>query len=210
MTQKKNNPGSPEPADQYPEKTDLILDAAIKVFADKGYFGARVSDIAQEAGIAYGLVYHYFKNKEDLLISIYRTRWGQFDQAVRRAMAQKDDPREMIRSIISFLFHSYKNNPRMIEVMVLDITKSARFFNEDNIKRFKDVFELISEIVRLGQQRGIFKESLDAKLAAYVLYGSMERIMLLWVLEGKRAITDQEVRSATDMVAGILLSGLEK
>jgi TetR/AcrR family fatty acid metabolism transcriptional regulator len=208
MTQKKNNPGSPEPVDQSLEKTDLILDAAIKVFSDKGYFGARVSDIAQEAGIAYGLVYHYFKNKEDLLISIYRTRWAQFDQAIRRAMAQKDDPRDMIRSIVSFLFHSYKNNPRMIEVMVLDITKSARFFNEDNIKRFKDVFELISEIVRQGQQRGIFKKTLDAKLAAYLLYGSMERIMLWWVLEGKRAITDQEVRSATDMVTAILLSGL--
>ena len=210
MTQKKSKAEPQDMADQPFEKTDLILDAAVKVFADKGYYGARVSDIAQEAGIAYGLVYHYFKNKEDLLISIFRTRWHQFDQALRRIMKEKDDPREMIHSIVSFLFHSYKNNPKMIEVMVLDVAKSARFFNGDNIKQFKDVFDLISEIVRLGQRRGIFKDDLDAKLAAYSLYGSLERIMLWWVLEGKRIITDQEARSATKMVTAILLSGLEQ
>ncbi len=193
-----------------PEKTDLILDAAVKVFADKGYYGARVSDIAQEAGIAYGLVYHYFKNKEDLLISIFRHRWGQFDRAVRKIMEEKDDPREMIHSIVTFLFRSYKNNPKMIEVMILDVAKSTRFFNGENIKQFTDIFTLISEIVLRGQEQGIFKKDLDAKLAAYCLYGSVERIMLRWILEDKKAITDQETRAATEMVTTIILSGLEQ
>ena len=193
-----------------PEKTDLILDAAVKVFADKGYYGARVSDIAQEAGIAYGLVYHYFKNKEDLLISIFRHRWGQFDRAVRKIMEEKDDPREMIHSIVTFLFRSYKNNPKMIEVMILDVAKSTRFFNGENIKQFTDIFTLISEIVLRGQEQGIFKKDLDAKLAAYCLYGSVERIMLRWILEDKKGITDQETRAATEMVTTIILSGLEQ
>ncbi len=210
MTQKKNNSSQQDTILESPEKTSLILDAAVKVFADKGYYGARVSDIAQEAGIAYGLVYHYFKNKEDLLISIFRTRWSEFDHAVRTIMSEKEDPREMIHSIISFLFHSYKNNPKMIEVMILDVAKSARFFNGDNIKQFTDVFTLISEIVRRGQERGVFRKGLDPKLAAYSMYGTVERIMLWWILEGKKAITDQEARSTTEMVATILLSGLEQ
>jgi AcrR family transcriptional regulator len=210
MTQKKNLTKETDQILESPEKTELILDAAVKVFADKGYYGARVSDIAQEAGIAYGLVYHYFKNKEDLLISIFRTRWGQFDQAVRKIMEEKKDPRRMIHSIISFLFHSYKNNPKMIEVMILDVAKSTRFFNGENIKLFTDLFSLISEIIRLGQEQGIFKKDLDAKLAAYCLYGSVERIMLRWILEDNKNITEKEARSATEMVTGIILSGLEQ
>jgi TetR/AcrR family transcriptional regulator, fatty acid metabolism regulator protein len=210
MTQKKNMTGQMEQIIESPEKTDLILDAAVKVFADKGYYGARVSDIAQEAGIAYGLVYHYFKNKEDLLISIFRHRWGQFDRAVRKIMEEKDDPRQMIHSIVTFLFRSYKNNPKMIEVMILDVAKSTRFFNGENIKQFTDIFTLISEIVLRGQEQGIFKKDLDAKLAAYCLYGSVERIMLRWILEDKKAITDQETRAATEMVTTIILSGLEQ
>ncbi len=210
MTQKRNTTDQTDQLAEYPEKTDLILDAAVKVFADKGYYGARVSDIAQEAGIAYGLVYHYFKNKEDLLISIFRTRWSQFDQAVRRIMEEKDDPRQMIHSIVTFLFHSYKNNPKMIEVMILDVAKSTRFFNGENIKQFTDLFALISEIVLRGQQQGIFKKDLDAKLASYCLYGAVERIMLRWILEDKKGISDQEARSATEMVTTIILSGLEQ
>lgn len=210
MTHKRNTTKEIDQLVESPEKTDLILDAAVKVFADKGYYGARVSDIAQEAGIAYGLVYHYFKNKEDLLISIFRTRWSQFDQAVRKIMEEKDDPRQMIHSIITFLFHSYKNNPKMIEVMILDVAKSTRFFNGENIKQFTDLFALISDIVLRGQEQGIFKKDLDAKLAAYCLYGSVERIMLRWILEDKKGITDQEARSATEMVTSIILSGLEQ
>jgi AcrR family transcriptional regulator len=210
MTQHKNTTRASEQIIESSVKTDLILDAAVKVFADKGYYGARVSDIAREAGIAYGLVYHYFKNKEDLLISIFRERWGLFDQAVRKIMEEKDDPRQMISSIISFLFHTYKNNPKVIEVMILDVAKSTRFFNGENIRQFTDLFSLISEIVRRGQDKGIFKKDLDTKLAAYCLYGSVERIMLRWILEDKKVITDQEARSATDMVTTIILSGLEQ
>jgi TetR/AcrR family fatty acid metabolism transcriptional regulator len=210
MTQKRSTTNQSDQLVESPEKTALILDAAVKVFADKGYYGARVSDIAQEAGIAYGLVYHYFKNKEDLLISIFRTRWSQFDQAVRRIMEEKDDPRQMIHSIVTFLFHSYKNNPKMIEVMILDVAKSTRFFNGENIKQFTDLFSLISEIVLRGQQQGIFKKDLDAKLASYCLYGAVERIMLRWILEDKKGISDQEARSATEMVTTIILSGLEQ
>lgn len=210
MTQDKNTTAPAEQVIEPSVKTELILDAAVKVFADKGYYGARVSDIAQEAGIAYGLVYHYFKNKEDLLISIFRNRWGQFDRAVRKIMEEKDDPRQMISSIVSFLFHTYKNNPKVIEVMILDVAKSTRFFNGDNVKQFTDLFSLISDIVLQGQEQGIFKKDLDAKLAAYCLYGSVERIMLRWILEDKKVITDQEARSATEMVTTIILSGLEQ
>jgi TetR/AcrR family fatty acid metabolism transcriptional regulator len=210
MTPVKNTTRETEQIIESSEKTDLILDAAVKVFADKGYYGARVSDIAREAGIAYGLVYHYFKNKEDLLISIFRNRWGLFDQAVHKIMEEKDDPRLMISSIISFLFHTYKNNPKVIEVMILDVAKSTRFFNGENIRQFTDLFSLISEIVRRGQDKGIFKKDLDTKLAAYCLYGSVERIMLRWILEDKKTITDQEARSATEMVTTIILSGLEQ
>jgi AcrR family transcriptional regulator len=190
------------------EKTRTILDAAITVFARKGYYGARVSDIAREAGIAYGLVYHYFKNKEDLLISIFKTRWEELISAIRDTIHSMDDPEEMIKRVISFLFHSYKNNPQMVEVMIMDVAKSSRFFNEENIRHFKDAFGLISEIVKMGQERGIFKQNIDRTLAAYAVYGAVERIMLWWILDNTNSITDKEAKRATDMLTSIILEGL--
>lgn len=198
-----------EANEAYTDKTKAILDAAIKVFSDKGYYGSRVSDIAQEAGIAYGLVYHYFKKKEDLLISIFKTRWKQLINAIKNTKEETDDPREMLRKIISFIFHSYKNNPNMIKVMIVDVAKSTSFFNGDNIRHFTDAFNLISEIIMMGQKKGMFKKDIDSTLAAYAVYGSIERIMLWWILEGTKSITDSEAKSATDMLTSIVLSGLD-
>ncbi|MBN1571607.1 MAG: TetR/AcrR family transcriptional regulator [Deltaproteobacteria bacterium] len=190
------------------DKTTVILDAAIKVFADKGYFGARVSDIANEAGIAYGLVYHYFDSKEDLLLSIFETRWENFLSAIKRVIETEDDPREMVRGLISFLFHSYKNNPRMIEVMIIDVVKASRFFSGENVRHFKDAFDLITKIVEIGQSRGKFNADIDPTLAAYAIYGSVERIMLKWIVDGVRSITAEDAKRATDMLTATLLNGL--
>ncbi|MBN1882593.1 MAG: TetR/AcrR family transcriptional regulator [Deltaproteobacteria bacterium] len=190
------------------DKTQVILDAAIRVFARKGYYGARVSDIANEAGIAYGLVYHYFKNKEDLLLSIFRTRWDQFLDAIRSIMETGTDPAEMIRKVISFLFHSYKNNPAMIEVMIMDVTKSTRFLNDENISHFLEAFSLITQIVDLGKDSNIFKPDIDSTMTAYTIYGSVERMMLLWILRDQKSITIEEAKSASNMVSTILLNGM--
>ena len=190
------------------DKTKVILDAAIQVFADKGYFGARVSDIAKEAGIAYGLVYHYFDSKEELLISIFRTRWTNFIDALETVIASEKDPQEMVRKIISFLFNSYKNNPSMVEVMIMDVAKTSRFFNDENIHHFKDAFKLITKIVEMGQEKGLFHQQTDATLAAYAIYGSVERIMLHWILDDMKSISQEEINSATDMLTATLLNGL--
>ena len=190
------------------DKTQIILDAAIRVFAAKGYYGARVSDIANDAGIAYGLVYHYFKNKEDLLISIFKTRWDQFLAAIRSIMESENDPAEMIRRVISFLFHSYKNNPAMIEVMIMDVTKSTRFLNDENVSHFVEAFSLIARIVDRGKDSGFFRPDIDSTMAAYTIYGSVERMMLLWILRDQKSITTEEAKSATGMVSSILLNGM--
>ncbi len=190
------------------DKTKVILDAAIQVFADKGYFGARVSDIAKEAGIAYGLVYHYFNSKEELLISIFKTRWTNFIDVLEYIIASEEEPQEMIRKMISFLFNSYKNNPSMIEVMIMDVAKTSRFFNDENIRHFKDAFRLITKIVKMGQEKGVFHQQTDATFAAYAIYGSVERIMLHWILDDMKSISQDEINNATDMLTTTLLNGL--
>ena len=210
MTKEYSTTGEASEANEiYSDKTKTILDAAIKVFSEKGYYGSRVSDIAKEAGIAYGLVYHYFKKKEDLLISIFSTRWTALLDAIRNAKDGMDDPREMLRKTISFIFHSYKNNPNMIKVMIVDVAKSTSIFNGDNVRHFTEAFTLLSEIIKMGQKRGMFKKDIDTVLAAYAVYGSIERIMLRWILEGTRSISSSEARSATDMLTSIVLSGLD-
>ena len=123
-------------------------------------------------------------------------------------MESGDDPAEMIRKVISFLFHSYKNNPSMIEVMIMDVTKSTRFLNDENISHFVEAFSLIARIVDLGKDSNMFRPDIDSTMAAYTIYGSVERMMLLWILRDQKSITADEAKAASNMVSTILLNGM--
>jgi AcrR family transcriptional regulator len=156
------------------EKRDRILDAAIAVFARTGYHGARISDIAQEAGIAYGLVYHYFRNKQDVLESIFAERWNGFLEAVEGIAGGSGPSADKLASIAALILGAYRVRPDWVKVFVLEIQRNARVAEPARLRAVGRLFETVAAIVRQGQRAGELRADLDPEVACLVFVGALE------------------------------------
>ena len=165
------------------DKRALILDAAIKVFARTGYHGSRVSDIAREAGIAYGLVYHYFKNKEEILHTIFEERWSGFLDVVEEISRRDTTSEDKLVSVAALILNGYRVRPEWVKVLVLEIQRSSRFAEPGQIRAVGRLFESLARIVRAGQESGELRRDLDAEIACYVFLGALELLITSLVLE---------------------------
>ncbi len=165
------------------DKRKLILDAAIRVFARMGYHGARVSDIAAEAGIAYGLVYHYFKNKEEILNTIFEERWSGFLEAVQGIADAPASTEDKLVSISALILNAYRVRPEWVKVFVLEIQRSSRFAEPGQIRAVGRLFQIVAEVLRTGQKRGDLRQDLDADVASYVMIGGLEIVITALVLD---------------------------
>jgi TetR/AcrR family fatty acid metabolism transcriptional regulator len=157
------------------DKRRLILDSAIKVFAAKGYHGTRISDIARDAEIAYGLVYHYFKNKEEILDSIFREHWGGFIELVRDVAEDDRDVRAKLLSVAAITLSAYRKRPEWVKVLVFEIQRTQRFADPERLRMAGQLFGLITRILREGQDRGELRKELDPTLASYIFVGGLDR-----------------------------------
>jgi TetR/AcrR family fatty acid metabolism transcriptional regulator len=187
------------------EKRRLLLDAAIRVFAVKGYHAARVGDIAREAGVAYGLLYHYFGSKEEVLETIFRETWTQMLEAVHSIEATGAPAREQVRKVAAVILGTWKVNPDLIRVLVREVTRSPQIQKE--IEEIADAFETLERIVKRGQDAGEFRSTLEPRLAASVIYGALEEVLTGWVM-GRPPADDEEVAVAVRTVVQILCDGL--
>jgi len=192
----------------YESKREIILDAAIKVFAKKGYFGSRVSDIAEEAGISYGLVYRYFQSKDDVLIAIFQDRWDRYVKMIERINKDFFDPRDKIRSIFLYIFKSYQNNPDMMKVLIMDAPMLDNFYEKENQNLYQRVFKEIASIVEDGQSKGIFNTGVSPILGAYILNGAVDSVIRQYVYSSdelnERKIS---VSDARDQIVDFLVNG---
>jgi TetR/AcrR family fatty acid metabolism transcriptional regulator len=187
------------------EKRRLLLDAAIHVFADKGYHSARVGDIAREAGVAYGLLYHYFGSKEEVLETIFRETWTQMLEAVHGIEGTGAPAREQVRKVAAVVLGTWKVSPDLIRVLVREVTRSPQIQKE--IAEIAGAFDALERIVKRGQEAGEFRPELPPRLAAWVIYGALEEILTGWVI-GRPPADDEEVALAVRTVVQILCDGL--
>jgi len=181
--------GAPGPAGTAArrDKRALILDAAIKVFAEKGYHGSRVSDIAREADIAYGLVYHYFKNKEEILRTIFEERWSGFLGAVEEIARRDASAEDKLVSVAALILNAYRVRPDWVKVLVLEIQRSSRFAEPGQIRAVGALFQSLARILREGQASGELRPEVDPDLACTVFLGALELEMTRLVLSLSRA-----------------------
>jgi len=177
------------------DKRALILDAAIKVFARTGYHGSRVSDIAREAGIAYGLVYHYFKNKEEILHTIFEERWSGFLDVVEEISRRDTTSEDKLVSVAALILNGYRVRPEWVKVLVLEIQRSSRFAEPGQIRAVGRLFESLARIVRAGQESGELRGDLDPEIACYVFLGGLELLITSLVLEMVRLPPGEEEAS---------------
>jgi len=186
-------------------KRRLLLDAAVRVFARKGYHAARVGDIAEEAGVAYGLLYHYFSSKEEVLRSVFRETWRALIATIESVQEGDDPPREQLRKVAEILLRSWRRDPDLVRVLVLEVTRSQLLAGE--MDEIGASFQAIQGIVERGQVDGSIRSDIDPRLASYVFYGAIDELLTGWVL-GRLPDSDEDVASAERTVVEIVAGGL--
>ena len=187
------------------EKRRLILDAAVRVFARKGYHTCRVGDIAEEAGVAHGLLYHYFSSKEEVLETIFRETWTELVGAFRDVEASGEPAREQLRHVAAILLRSWRRDPDLVRVLVREVARSPQM--ERRVAEIGEALAAIQRIVERGQERGEFRADLDARLVSWIFYGALEEILTAWVL-GALPEGDEEVARAERAVVDLIGGGL--
>jgi TetR/AcrR family transcriptional regulator, fatty acid metabolism regulator protein len=175
------------------------------VFARRGYHAARVGDIAEEAGVAHGLLYHYFSSKEEVLETIFNETWSELLEAVRDVEESGDPARVQLRHVAAILLRSWRRQPDLVRVLVLEVTRSAQL--GQRVSDVRDAFAAIERIVTRGQEAGDLRSDLDPRLASVVFYGAIEEILTGWVLE-LLPDADEDVARAEETVVEILGGGL--
>ena len=187
------------------DKRTQILEAAVKVFARKGYHAARVGDIAEEAGVAHGLLYHYFASKESVLEAVFRETWDDLLGAMRTVEASDVPAREQLRQVAAILLRSWRRDPDLVRVLVREVARSPDLGRR--VEAISEAFAAIERIVRRGQEDGTFRDELDARLASWIFYGALEEILTGWVL-GQLPDGDDDVARAERTVVDLVCGGL--
>jgi AcrR family transcriptional regulator len=187
------------------EKRKLILDAAVRVFARSGYHTSRVADIAEEAGVAHGLLYHYFPSKEEVLATVFRENWAELLARFRAVEASDEPADEKLRGIAKILLRTWRNDPALVTVMVREVARSPHL--QAQVDEVGEGFLVLERIVAQGQAEGTFRRDVDARLASWVLYGAMEELLTGWVL-GTLRDGEEEVERAERTVIEIVCGGL--
>lgn len=187
------------------EKRRLILVAAVRVFARDGYHTSRVSDIAEEAGVAHGLLYHYFTSKEQVLATVFRENWGSLLEAFERIAASDEPAEEKLRGIAKALLRSWRNDPDLVTVMVREVARSPHL--QHQVDEIGQAFDTIERVIADGQRAGELRDDLDPRLASWVFYGGLEEILTGWVL-GQLPDGDEEVARAERTVVDVVCGGL--
>ncbi len=185
-----------------------ILDAAIRVFAREGFNDCRVSDIAREAEVAYGLVYHYFDSKDQVLNELFVERWSLLLAAIEEVDARTIPPREKLDAVAGFIIDSYRHDPELMKVIIIEVTRAANSFTRTHLPVIRQAYALIAKIVRDAQASGDFREDVDPEFASMWFYGAIEQLLTGWVFE---IIPDGEgdFDRARVMVVETICRGLE-
>jgi len=187
------------------EKRRLILSAAVRVFARRGYHTSRVGDIAEEAGIAHGLLYHYFSSKEQVLETIFRENWSVLIAAFQHLEESDSSPLQQMEGIAKILLRSWRNDPDLVRVMVREVARSPHL--QAQVDEIREGFLLIQRVIERGQATGAFRAELDPRVASWVFYGGLEEILTGWVL-GQLPDGDEEVARAERTLLDVLCGGL--
>lgn len=191
-----------------PDRRRAILDAAVRVFARQGFHACRVSDIADEAGVAYGLLYHYFPSKEEVLNTLFLERWGVMLQMIRDVDAEDVAAREKLAAIASFIVESYRHDPDLMKVIIVEVTRAANSFGQTHLGQIREAYRMIGEIVTEAQQQGVFKTDIDAEFAAMSFYGAIEQVLTGWIF-GLLPEGEEHFERAKQMVVETVCGGLE-
>ncbi|MEN8198432.1 MAG: TetR/AcrR family transcriptional regulator [Thermodesulfobacteriota bacterium] len=163
-------------------KHTKIINAATKVFAKKGFFNARISDIAKEAKVADGTIYLYFNNKFDILISVFEEEIGSLIEQVKKLLDAEEDPRKMLEIFAAKHLSVMKKNKNLAEVIQIELRQSAKLIKDYRNNKFSEYVNIISSIIKLGQEQEIYRASIQPGIAKRAFFGALDEISRVWTV----------------------------
>jgi TetR/AcrR family transcriptional regulator, fatty acid metabolism regulator protein len=187
------------------DKYQRILDAAVAVFAEKGFFVSRISDIADRADVADGTVYLYFKNKDEILATAINTAFDGFMRTARAELEKLETPSERLRRLAFLHLQALGANRNMAVVFQMELRQSTRFLSEFSHEHLIEYFNLVRQAIGDGKAGGEFRSDLPEKIAANCFFGAIDEMVTSWVLSEK----DYPLTNVTDPLLDILLNGMK-
>lgn len=187
------------------EKYQKIIQAATKVFAQKGFYNSKVADVAKEASVADGTIYLYFKNKDDLLISIFEESMDNFTAEIQKRVEGVEDPVEKLTRFIRLHLDLVRENQDTAQVLQIELRQSTKFIKEYAGTKFKDYLNIIASILEQGQKAGVFRRDLNASVIKLVIFGALDEMALEWVLMKKKKYSMEDVAS---QICSMFIEGL--
>ncbi len=189
------------------DKRERILRAAVKVFAKKGFYASRVSEIARAAGVADGTIYLYFDSKDDLLESLFEDRMERLFTVLRAELAKHPTARARLRTLIELQLGLLEGQRELAEVITVNLRQSTRLLRQYGSKRFVEYLELMAAVIAEGQRGGEFREDVSPRVVARSLFGALDGIALTWALGDARA---GGLEKAAAQLATVMLQGLSR
>ena len=187
------------------DKHQQIIEAATRIFARKGFFQARVSDIAREAGVADGTIYLYFDNKDDILISLFEEQMKAVLDDMIGKLAEETGPVEKLRQFALAHLSLIEKNKNMAEIIQVELRQSSRFMKEYKNERFAQYLDLIADIVEEGQQKGVFRPDIIPGIAKRAFFGALDEMSRFWVLSSRK---EYDIRTAAQQISSYFLQGI--
>ncbi len=190
------------------DKRRQILDAAVTVFARQGFHATRVSDIADEAGVAYGLVYHYFNSKDQVLNELFLERWSLLLIAIEEAERSEGSHREKLGAVAGFIFESYRHDPELMKVIIVEVTRAANSFGRTHLEEIRRAYGGIAKIVANGQEAGEFRSDVEPRFVSQAFYGAVEQLLTEWIFD-EATPADARFDEARNLLVTTICDGLE-
>ncbi len=187
------------------DKHRRIIAAAVKVFAKNGFYNSKVSEIARAANVADGTIYLYFQNKDDILITLFEEEMQRILDAMRAAIAEHDDPAEKLKAFAKAHLSLLQSNAELAEIIQVELRQSSKFMKEYHNEKFYEYLNLISSIIREGQEKGVFRKDIEPGIAKRAIWGALDEMSRYWVLSSTRKYS---IATAADEISSYFLRGM--
>ncbi len=188
------------------DKHTKIIRAAVKVFAKKGFYSARISDIAKVAKVADGTIYLYFNNKFDILLSVFDIEIGKLIAQVKELIEKEDNPCKMLEIFAQKHLSMLKENRNLAEIIQMELRQNNKLIKEYRVKNFSEYVDIISQIVRKGQELNLFSKSIQPGIAKRAFFGALDEMARLWILSSKPPYNIDET---ANQISNIFLCGIQ-
>lgn len=186
-------------------KHSKIISAATKVFAKKGFFTARISDIAKEAKVADGTIYLYFNNKYDILLSVFEEEVGKIVEKTDKLLSNEEDPKKMLEIYTIQHLTAMKKNKNLAEVIQIELRQSNKVIKDYRNNKFNEYIGIIANIIKKGQETGIYKADIKPDIAKRVYFGALDEVSRVWNASLETHYTVEEI---AEQVLSMFLAGI--